>query len=83
MGDKRIIRNKNENCSRYGEFELSSRSFYKNCYEETGEKSVLSSTYRVFELSRVNCTSRLFGKKTKNRINDKFLKYHKKVIKDC
>ena len=28
MGDKRIIRNKKENCSRKQEFELSNRSFY-------------------------------------------------------
>ena len=39
MGKKKIIRNKNENCSRQQEFELSIRSFYRNCFEGTGEES--------------------------------------------
>ena len=39
MGNKRIIRNKNEDCSRWREFEFSNRSFNGNCSEGTGGKS--------------------------------------------
>ena len=39
MGDKEIIRNKNENCSGQQESELSNRRFYRKCSEGIGEKS--------------------------------------------